>query len=381
MIPLIYFHSVAPAKNLQWSRSYLTLELKHFERLLKYFNRTGTETLDLDEYFDSMGKTSQKKKQVVITFDDGYADFWIYVYPLLQKYQCKATVFVSPGLVDLKAGVRKNLADVWNGNAGMEEIQRWGYLSWEEMRIMEQSGLVDVQSHTYSHTKYFTDGKLKGFHRPGGDCFNAVGNLFPERKPYYIEDKGFEKLIPYGYPLFTETSSVIARRVTINPLFTEEVLQSFSKHNWSEPYNFLQLKEHIDPIYQSYISKNELITAVESEADFKTRVRFELEESKLQIEKALGKNIRYLCWPHGDNDLYAHNLALELGYTATTLGSKQKLESTKNRIPTRIGIGAFRDNDILTLWKSIYKMEAARKAFPFYTLQQVYNYLHYGKKA
>lgn len=381
MIPLIYFHSVAPSKNLQWSRAYLTLELRHFERLLKYFNNTGTETLDLDEYFHSTEKTSQKKKQVVITFDDGYADFWIYVFPLLQKYQKKATVFVSPGLVDLRSGVRKNMADVWNGTASMEEIQCWGYLSWEEMRIMEQSGLVDIQSHTFTHTKYFTDAKLKGFHRPGGDCFNAAGNLYPERKPYYIEDKEFEKLIPYGYPLFTETSSVIARRVTINPSFTDEVLLSFKNHNWSEPYNFLKLKEQIDPIYQSYSMKNALITDVESETDFKARVRFELEESKLQIEKALEKNIRYLCWPHGDNDLYAHNLALELGYKATTLGSKQKLESTTNRIPTRIGIGTFRDNNTLTLVKSIYKMEAARKAFPYYTLQQVYNYLHYGKKA
>ncbi len=381
MTPIIYFHSVAPHKNPSWSRSYLTLELKHFENLLKYFSFRKCKTIHLDDYFDQMETGELKTNEVCITFDDGYADFWIYVYPLLKKYNQKATVYVSPGLVDQINGVRKNLDDVWNGTASMKEIDRWGYLSWEEMRIMEKSGLVDVQSHTYTHTKYFIDGKIKNFHRPGADCFNVIGNLFPDKKAGYIEDQGFETLIPYGYPIFTEASAVIARRVTINPKFISEVVELLKGNNWKAPYYFQELMQKVAPLHQQYIDSKTLITHSETENEFQERVRFEILESKNQLEKHLNKKISYCCWPHGDNSEFAHQTALESGYRATTLGSKQKFESKSNRIPTRIGIGTFKDIESLTMLKNIYKIEAARKVFPFYQFQNLYNYIYYGKKS
>ena len=36
------------------------------------------------------------KKPVILTFDDGYDDNYTELFPLLQKYNAKATIFVIP---------------------------------------------------------------------------------------------------------------------------------------------------------------------------------------------------------------------------------------------------------------------------------------------
>ncbi|MRT32352.1 hypothetical protein FGX01_00105, partial [Xylella fastidiosa subsp. multiplex] len=33
-------------------------------------------------------------KSIVITFDDGYLDNWVYAHPILQKYHMHAVVFI-----------------------------------------------------------------------------------------------------------------------------------------------------------------------------------------------------------------------------------------------------------------------------------------------
>ena len=153
---------------------------------------------------------------------------------------------------------------------------------------MEQSGIVDIQSHTMTHTKYFVSDKITGFHHPGADCVYAVGNLFPERLPYYIGDQDFEKLIPYGYPYFEQKSSIIAKKVTINPSFTQSVIlqssrgvplgesfgQSFNNFAWTQPYDFGKLFDKIKPIYEDAKNSNSIIQSVETDEEYAKRSLF-----------------------------------------------------------------------------------------------------------
>jgi peptidoglycan/xylan/chitin deacetylase (PgdA/CDA1 family) len=73
-------------------------------------------------------KNSVPPRPVVLTFDDGYEDFYFNVLPILQKYQVKATVFVIPNFI------------------GKE-----GYLNLEELQKLRGSGLVEIASHTLNH--------------------------------------------------------------------------------------------------------------------------------------------------------------------------------------------------------------------------------------
>jgi peptidoglycan/xylan/chitin deacetylase (PgdA/CDA1 family) len=69
-------------------------------------------------------------KTVALTFDDGYADNYSTAYPILRQLGLPATIFIATDFID-----------------------RPGYLSWEQIREMEKSGLVESQPHTASHPK------------------------------------------------------------------------------------------------------------------------------------------------------------------------------------------------------------------------------------
>lgn len=396
-IPIIYYHSVAPAKHQTWSKKYLTLELKFFEEHLKYFSKNDYKFVLLKDVFkisddvlsnspgiplpDKVGiqnvRHHPEEKRVCLTFDDGYLDNFIYVYPLLKKYNAKATIFVNPLFVDRRSIVRKTLDDYWNKKASLKEIEQWGFLSWDEMRLMEQGGIVDIQSHTMTHTKYFVSDKIIGFHHPGADCVYVVGNLFPERLPYYIGDKDFEKLISYGYPYFEQKSSIIAKKVEINQSFIHSIIHLFKNFDWTQPYDFIKLLDKIKPIYDDAQSSNSIIESIETDEEYTKRIYFELGESKRIIENELNKKVEFCCWPSGDNTDFTHKLALDIGYTATTIGKAGGYSEGPTRI-FRFALGNSRNNLLLTRLKTHYKLMSYNEVFPYYNLSNVYHKIRYS---
>jgi hypothetical protein len=376
-IPIVYFHSIAPQKNHLWVRKHLTFELVFFEAFLHYLKKHNWDTIFLDEYYKI--KISGKKprsKICCITFDDGLLDNFIYVFPLLKKFGFKGTIFVNPEFVDLKRNVAKTMEDVWIGNSTLSDIDQLGYLSWDELRIMQQSGVVDVQSHTLTHTKYFVSDELVTFHRPGADCLYPVGNLFPERKPYYINDTEFDCLIPYGTPLFKESSSVIARRVFINKAFDNLVIEMLTDFQWKQFEAVEKAFKRISTEYQSWKSKGKIIESRETDTEYKKRLYDEIVVSKNIIEAELLKKVEFLCWPHGDNNEFVHQYALGAGYLATTTGSKQQILPSSDRLSIRFSIGIVKNNVFLTNLKTFYRMSLASGNNSMKLIQTIFSKLN-----
>jgi hypothetical protein len=359
-IPVVYFHSVAPKKNPTWVRNFLTLELLYFEDFLSYLMKSGWESVFLNEYYHIKNSGRRPKGKICcITFDDGFLDNFIYVFPLLKKYGQKATIFINPEFVDLKRGIAHTLQDVWANRLCFSEIEKWGYLTWDELLLMQHSNVIDIQSHTMTHTKIFVSDEIVSFHRPGDDCLYPVGNLFPNRKPYYINDKTFEGLIKYGSPFFKSTSAVLEKQVIISKEFTDLITDMLSDINWGMANSNKKAFEKIRSEYELWKSQNRIIESIENQEEYEKRLFYEIVQSKNIIEKQLSKKVEFLCWPHGDNNEFVHLFALNNGYLATTTGSKQQIIPSPSRISTRTSVGVLSNSLFLTNLKTRYRMSLA----------------------
>ena len=102
-----------------------------FEKQLAYLRRQGYRPVSLKDYLGSwQKKITLPSKSVVITFDDGFQNFFSFARPLLKKYGYTATIFL--------------VTDKINSN-------NRGFLSWEEVIRLKEEGF-SFEAHTCSHS-------------------------------------------------------------------------------------------------------------------------------------------------------------------------------------------------------------------------------------
>lgn len=113
-----------------------------FEQISNWLKKEGYESIfvsDLSKYKNK--KLKFPSKTIMISFDDGYEDNFLYAFPLLKKYDFKATIFIITSKIS---------TDPSNG-----------YLSWAQLKEMVQSNYVEIQSHSHTHSYCYTSIKLR----------------------------------------------------------------------------------------------------------------------------------------------------------------------------------------------------------------------------
>lgn len=104
---------------------------------LEFLARNGYRTLSGDALLAWLrGAGSAESGGVALTFDDGAFNFHQVVLPLLREYGARALAFVAPGM------------HFDRPPSGFEDVLARP-MTWDELRELHASGLVDVESHTY----------------------------------------------------------------------------------------------------------------------------------------------------------------------------------------------------------------------------------------
>jgi len=225
----------------------------HIEYLKKYFH-----IIPLSETMNNSGKSFslKSKPNCILTFDDGWFDFYKYAYPILKANEVPATVFLPTKFIDTKDqfwtdaliqlyyGKKKGkrdsrmkststdpIIDFLESSSGTLETrleraigmmkplplaeinriladlsERWGidptpqgrdFLAWDEVREMYRSGLVSFGSHTATHRILTTlrDDEIDWELQESKDRLMAEGVVGPSFLPFAYPNGGYNDRI------------------------------------------------------------------------------------------------------------------------------------------------------------------------------------------
>lgn len=129
-IPILLYHYIGNNPNPEdKARNNLSVTPAKFDSQMGYLAQNGFTPISLDTMLAGLkGNIILPPKAIALTIDDGYADLYVNAFPILKKYDFKATVFIPTGLI---------------GTAY--------YAGWEQLAQMQSSGLFSFQAHSVNH--------------------------------------------------------------------------------------------------------------------------------------------------------------------------------------------------------------------------------------
>ncbi len=135
-VPVLMYHYIRVNPNPKDSTGLgLSVTPTNFEAQMTWLVDNGYHTVlpeDLRRVMAEGG--SLPTKPVVLTFDDGYRDFYTAAWPVLKRLGLRGSVAVVTSFAD-------------KGDRGDE-----AYMSWAMIRELDATGMVEMASHTISHT-------------------------------------------------------------------------------------------------------------------------------------------------------------------------------------------------------------------------------------
>ena len=137
-IPILLYHHFMK-DNVPEDKYSTTVTETQFEDHIRTLTEKGYNSISLEDLraYIEEGR-ALPPKPYMITVDDGYDSNYYIMYPILRKYNAKAVIFVTGNMITDEPGRR------WK-----EDSLVW--MTWDMLREMEDSGLVEIQNHGYLH--------------------------------------------------------------------------------------------------------------------------------------------------------------------------------------------------------------------------------------
>ena len=139
-IPILMYHSISSDDEKGVHPYYrVNTSPEVFEKHMEHLFSNGYSVIGLDSvpllFQEENNQTlNQINRYVVITFDDGFRDFYLQAFPILRKFGFTATVFLATGFIGV----------------GSDKFKGKEFLEWSEVRTLAQEG-ISFGSHTVTH--------------------------------------------------------------------------------------------------------------------------------------------------------------------------------------------------------------------------------------
>ena len=123
---ILMYHRVDTVKG-----DRLVVSPDDFRKQMNWLRVHNIRVVDLETLVELLPDPDRTANQVAITFDDGYLDNYLHVWPILRSFRFPATIFVSPGLI----------------GAAPAKL-----LNWEQLKEMSEDHIT-VGSHSMTHPR------------------------------------------------------------------------------------------------------------------------------------------------------------------------------------------------------------------------------------
>jgi len=129
-VPILMYHYIGNNPNpADKARDVLSTTPDKFQEQMDYLEKNGFTPITLDTlYADLKSGTQPSGKPIVLTFDDGYIDFYVNAFPILRSHNFHAVSFIPTSL-----------------------ISQGYYMSWGQIKEIQSSGLIAFEAHSLTH--------------------------------------------------------------------------------------------------------------------------------------------------------------------------------------------------------------------------------------
>jgi len=124
VVPIVMYHKIDGNS----AASRLSVSPESFKAQMAFLKRHRYNVVRLEDLSEMVRENKLPSKTIAITFDDGYEDNYLNAYPVLKGLGLPATIFIIPAMI---------------GNDG--------YLTWDQVVEMSESGIITIGSHSLSH--------------------------------------------------------------------------------------------------------------------------------------------------------------------------------------------------------------------------------------
>ena len=279
IISFCYHNVVDSSEKELLNKDVYALTDKELENHFKLFKEKGYTPISIKQYQDYLEKgIALPDKPILISFDDGHESMYTKIYPLLKKYNYPAVFGI----------ILSNMDGVPDGS-----IKKM--VTWEQLKEMKDSGLVEVAVHSYNLHRYAISNSyrdvdqitINGLYEPNQKRYETkkeyedrIKTDLINGKDLFYQNMGYEPQIfvwPYGvynqsivdetknagykYQLLlgndikVEDKSLLSRYIITNNLSTKDILK-YLNHDY-KINNIVAGQVDIDMIYDDLPEKFE----------------------------------------------------------------------------------------------------------------------------
>ena len=246
-----------------------------FRRDLEFLAANRYATVGIDA-FARAASGRDSGRSVLLTFDDARRNFWEVAFPLLVEFDARATLF-APTL--------------WIESQDAEVSGT--FMTWEQLRACQASGLVDIESHAHRHALVYTGGQVVAWATPET---LATYDIYE----WPLRFRGGRELLgppPLGTPIYAAEPLLsadygMADRTDVADACVDLVKAAggaafFEDARWKS-----RLIERFREVAAGGVGTTRL-----DDRTFRMLVTSEFELSREQFESHLGRTPRFLAYP------------------------------------------------------------------------------------